>query len=251
MKELVNPKEKVTYICCMIVSVLILLLAIISLTGIVYLIIIPIVFASMHGIFIANIRGNGIKISENQFPEIYELANKYSNMMDMDVPDIYVIEAGGILNACATRFARRDFVILYSDILDMAYNEGENVVSFILCHELAHVKRKHVKRWFIKLSMVIPALWNSYSRACEYTCDAIANSLVPEGAIQGLVLLAAGKNLYKKVNLEELENQKERETGFFMWLGEIHSTHPYLTHRISKLKSSGNVMAVNSITEGF
>lgn len=238
LTDFINPKENRYYICCIICSIIISILAVVSIAGILYLIIIPSVLYLLHGIFIAEIKGNGIRISERQLPEVYRLAQKYSARMGMPVPEIYVIQSGGMLNAFATSFASRKFVVLYSDILDMAYSEGEHVVSFILCHELAHIRRQHVQRSFTRISMVIPIVWNAYSRACEYTCDAIANYMVPEGAVEGLLILAAGKKLYKRVSLEELENQRLRERGFFMWLGKINSTHPYLSHRIAKVRNS-------------
>jgi Zn-dependent protease with chaperone function len=85
--------------------------------------------------------------------------------------------------------------------------------------------------------MVIPFLGGAYSRACEYTCDRIGNALEPEGGVDGLLVLAAGRELYTQVNSQEYSNQRETETGFFVRFAEILSTHPNLTKRVAVLHS--------------
>lgn len=75
----------------------------------------------------------------------------------------------------------------------------------------------------------------AYSRYCEYTCDRIGAYYQPEGATSGLLVLAAGKKLYRDVNLQEFISQAENERGFWVWLSEIISTHPNLPKRIRAL----------------
>ena len=104
------------------------------------------------------------------------------------VPAIYVLQAGGLLNAFATRFLGRSFVVIYSDVLELAYMKGEAELAFVICHELAHIKRKHLAwRWFLYPSMLIPFLGAAYSRACEYTCDRFGAHYRPDGALGGFL----------------------------------------------------------------
>ncbi|MEW9123955.1 MAG: M48 family metallopeptidase, partial [Thermotaleaceae bacterium] len=113
----------------------------------------------------------------------------------------------------------------------------EDAVAFVICHELAHIKRKHLSyRWLIFPSTIVPFLGAAYSRACEYTCDRIGAYYVPQGAIQGLLVLATGKKLYRNVNIYAIEQQVEEEGGFWVWLYELMSTHPNLLKRIKVLK---------------
>ena len=114
-----------------------------------------------------------------------------------------MIQAGGLLNAFATRFFGRDFVVIYSDVLELAYSEGDAELAFVICHELAHIKRKHLtRRLLLYPSMLIPFLGAAYSRACEYTCDRFGAHYQPDGALGGLLVLAAGKMLYHKSTRE-------------------------------------------------
>jgi len=82
---------------------------------------------------------------------------------------MYVLQGDGVLNAFATRFARKNFVVIYSDIFEMAYQEEKDAVSFIIGHELGHLKRRHVSNWRLFLTLparFIPLLYKAYSRAC-------------------------------------------------------------------------------------
>lgn len=184
------------------------------------------------------IKGNSIKISENQFPDIFEILKKQSADLNLkQVPEMYVLQGNGVLNAFAMRFARKNFVVLYSSVFELAYEDGKDVVSFILGHELGHIKRKHVN--FLKSIITLPAgfipfLGSAYSRACEYTCDNIGFNLSPNGAVNGLLILAVGKKLYRKINILDFINDKDKK-GFAFRFAEKFSTHPYLVKRISEV----------------
>jgi Zn-dependent protease with chaperone function len=176
------------------------------------------------------------------------MAEEHSRRLNMETPDIFVLQAGGILNAFATRFLGRNFVILYSDVLALATQKGERAVSFVLAHELGHVKRKHMtRRALLYPAMVFPFLGGAYSRACEYTCDRLGNALQPDGSVDGLLVLAAGRDLYTQVNSAEYSNQRETETGFFVAFSEILSTHPNLPKRVAALDTERPGPAVPSL----
>lgn len=241
-----NQKENIYFIISVIVSVLIYLTLIFSIVGILYIILGMIIVLITHGLFIGNIKGNSIKVSEKQLPEIYKVANKLSKKIGLDrIPDIYVLESGGMLNAFATKFLGRNFIIVYSDVLELAYESGESAVEFILCHELAHIKCNHnTKHLFIYPAMIIPFLGTAYSRACEYTCDIYAATHTPNDSIEGLLILGIGKKLYKQVSVQEICNQVQYNEGFWTWFSEILSTHPTLIKRIKKYNDIKNKNAL-------
>ncbi|MFT5318938.1 MAG: Zn-dependent protease with chaperone function [Chlamydiales bacterium] len=189
-----------------------------------------------HGALVGYIKGNAIKASPTQLPELYEIVTDYSKKLGLKkAPCTYVLQGNGALNAFATRFASRNFVVILADLMETASQEGNKTVEFIVAHELGHIKRKHtsfLKSLFLFPSCFIPFLNKAYSRACEYTCDSIANSLCPEGSTTGLITLVAGKQLHKRVNVEEYISNSEREKGFWKWYAELRSTHPNLPKRI-------------------
>ncbi|MFL5481681.1 MAG: M48 family metallopeptidase [Gemmatimonadaceae bacterium] len=244
---LVSPKEKVYFAVCVLVSIaLYLLLAMIIVSGspvagviLFYAILFVVGYFMLHGIMIGRIRGNGVRVSERQFPELMAMAKQHSRRLDMEVPDVFVLQSGGILNAFATRFLGRNFVVLYSDVLALATQKGEKAVSFVLGHELGHVKRHHMtRRSLLYPAMMFPFLGSAYSRACEYTCDKIGNALEPAGSVDGLLVLAAGRDLYNQVDAEVYAEQRQTERGFFVRFAEVLATHPNLTKRVAVLGGS-------------
>ena len=189
-------------------------------------------------LFSGYIKGNAVRVSERQFPEAFALLKSHSEALGLaQIPAMYVMHDHGMLNAFAVRLSWRNYIVLYADVLELAYQEGEDAVSFIIGHELGHIKRNHVG--FLKLFCTWPArlvvqfLSNAYSRACEYTCDNIGFNLCPKGAAKGVLILAVGKKLYKKIDVEQLLFDYKSEEGFAVNFAEIFSTHPMLIKRLA------------------
>jgi Zn-dependent protease with chaperone function len=201
-----------------------------------------------HGLALGRVRGNAVRVSERQFPQLYRLAVAHSKRLGLkQVPAVYVMESGGLLNAFATRFLGRDFVILYSDVLELALAQGEAAVGFIMGHELAHVWRGHLKhRWLTTPGRLFPYLGAAYSRACEYTCDRLGAYCQPEGAISGLLVLAAGKQLHPHVDVKEYAAQAVSEQGFWVRRAELMSSHPLLPKRVAALLKAGIAIPARS-----
>jgi Zn-dependent protease with chaperone function len=206
-----------------------------------YGVMIPLFLFFIHGLLLGRIRGNGVRITPRQFPELHALAVRHAATLGLEtLPEIFLMESGGILNAFATRFLGRDFVVIHSDVLAMAEAQGADAVSFILAHELAHLRRGHLKhRWLIGPGRVVPYLGAAYSRACEYTCDRFGAHCEPSGAIRGLVALASGPQLYRRVDVNEYAKQVETEKGFWVRRAELMSTHPHLPKRVAALLAAG------------
>ncbi len=235
MDHLVNPKERVYFAISLAVSLAIYLALVISVVGVAYLVGAAAVGLVLHGLFIGAVRGNGVRVSPEQFPEVDRLAREIAAQMGIaPVPAVYVLQAGGLLNAFATRFLKRDFIVIYSDVLELAYEKGEAELAFVLAHELAHVKRRHlVWQPLLAPSSLIPFLGSAYSRACEHTCDRFAAYCRPDGAVGGLLILAAGKRLCRQVNATAFREQAATERGFWVWLAEVVSSHPHLSRRLA------------------
>jgi Zn-dependent protease with chaperone function len=85
--------------------------------------------------------------------------------------------------------------------------------------------------------MAVPFLGGAYSRGCEYTCDRYGNALEPDAGVDGLLVLAAGRDLYMQVDSNEFAAQRETEAGFFVNFAEVLATHPHLSRRVAALNS--------------
>jgi Zn-dependent protease with chaperone function len=243
--SLVHKKENRYFVLALIFSVLVYLGLFIS---IIFIFIIPILILLplfAQAVMMANIRTNGVRITPRQFPEVFTIAQEQCERMGFTVvPDLYVMESSGILNAFASRFFGRNMVVLYSDLFEIIQTGGEKELTYVITHELAHIKRNHLSKQLLIISALwLPFLGEAYSRACEYTCDRMAAYYTndAEAAMNGLTILAIGKTLYKRVDREEYLLQSSYERGLFVWLAEKLSTHPPLPKRIHAIQQFAGI----------
>lgn len=233
INSLVTTREKVYGTISLTIGIAVYLLMFLLLIGFVLAPLWLLLTIVTHGLFLGGLKSCSIRISHNQLPELYTIVERICETLAMPVPSVYITNGEGMFNAFATRLLSRDYVLIYSNILEMAFEQGEAEVAFVLAHELAHVKRRHTKfRFLHQPASLIPFLSTAYSRACESTCDRIAAAICPQGAKWGLVALATGSKIYRKVSLQALYRQVEEEHGFWTWFHEILSTHPNLVKRI-------------------
>ena len=256
LKKLVYSRERIYYGVMVVVSLgmyagLVMWSLAQPETGATYLvaaIVLPLIGWYAHGMALGHVRGNAVRVSDKQFPQLYRLTVAHARRLELkEVPAVYVLQSGGVLNAFATRFSGRDFVVINSDVLELALDQGEAAVGFIVGHELAHLWRGHLRhRWLTLPARLVPYLGSAYSRACEYTCDRIGAACQPDGAISGLLALAAGKQLHSHVDVREFGAQAEKEQNFWTRRAELMSTHPLLPKRVAALLKAGVAIPARS-----
>jgi Zn-dependent protease with chaperone function len=199
------------------------------------------IYALMRGLLLGRVLGSAVRVSERQLPRIFEQAREAASRLGMTtLPDLYVVQSGGMLNAFATRFFGRQFVVLLSEVMDIAGEHGDDAVGFVLAHELAHHKRGHLQKHLLFLpGRVVPFLGQAYSRGCELTCDRFGAACYPKGAVTGLLALAAGTRAHQRVDPALFAQQVTTEAGFWRSFAEVLSLHPILPRRVSELAISG------------
>lgn len=196
-------------------------------------------FVSMGSTF-SSTRLYSVEIGKNQFSDIYNVACRYADMLNLkNVPKIYVKQNGGVINAFASYYLFRNYILINADIFEVAYlkNKDINAVSFVLAHEMAHIAYNHTKFWYnagILLSKYVPILYPALSRAREYSCDNVAKTLCPEG-IYGIFIIILGKHLYKNVNIDEYLIQARKTHGWFLFYKNAVSMHPVPVFRVRSL----------------
>lgn len=255
-RQLINPRERFLYAAMVLVSMLVygglILAGMINPEAGASIVLYGLMFSLLgmfaHGLALGRVRGNAVRVSERQFPQLHRLATAHARRLGLkQVPAVYVMESGGLLNAFATRFLGRDFVIVHSDVLELALAQGEAAVGFIMGHELAHVWRGHLKhRWLTTPGRLFPYLGAAYSRACEYTCDRVGAYCQPDGAISGLLALAAGKQLHAHVDVKEYAAQAISDQSFWIRRAELMSSHPLLPKRVAALLKAGVTIPARS-----
>ena len=233
-----SPKEQPLFILGVLLSSLFWLLLIVSLVGIFYGFVGLVFTLVTHALFLANVRGNGVRASERQFPAFYASCKKAAETLGLaEVPEVYLIQAGGALNAFATKLLTRKFMIVYSDLADECQDSRQ--LEFVIGHEMGHFAAGHLT-WnaFLWPFMLVPWLGPAYLRAREYTADRCGFAVVGdlEASMRGLVVLAAGGKHAAEADLAAFMEQR-RETGdFWSAVLELVSSHPYLCKRVAALQ---------------
>lgn len=187
-------------------------------------------------------RTMSIRITPKNFPDIYERVELYAKRLGMKkVPEVYIIQENGILNAFSSFIVKKQYIEIYADIFEIAYREHKDLdsISFILAHEMAHIKYKHATFGYqlkIMFSDKIPIIGSTASRAREYSCDRLAQKVTGNDGMDAMFSLMAGKHLYKMVDKEDYLEYAKGVKGFFVWLANLLSDHPVMTKRIPALQ---------------
>ena len=214
------------------------IILVVTIIGIFYGIFFGLFLFFAHALMISHIKGHGVKLSEKQFPEIYARIVSASDKLGLkSTPEVYLMQAGGALNAFATKLTGRNFVVIYSDLLEACGDDGKEI-DMIIGHEVGHLALGHLKwRWFLVPSKVVPLLGSAYSRACEYSSDLCGLTAAGdmEAATRGLSILAAGGKYGKLVDMRSFVFQTRETGGFWSSIYELNSTHPYLPKRVAAL----------------
>jgi len=204
---------------------------------VVFLSFIAYVFAKSAAI--AHLRGNAIEVTEHQLPDIFSQLRACCQALGVPKnPTMYVQNGNGVMNAFATWFLGRQYVILLSGVVD-AMETNPNGVRFYIGHELGHVLRHDnpvvgFLRW---PALRLPLLGAAFSRARESTCDlhGLACSQSPETATRSLAALSAGAKSWANVSLDGYRRQVATAKGFWMSFHELVSSYPWTAKRAIRL----------------
>ena len=256
--ELRTKKERVLFGISAAVSAVAWIVICVSIIGLAYSLLVAVAVLMAHALLMAHVTGNGVRVSSGQLPEIWQKVQEASRKLGLSaVPEVYIVQAGGILNAFATKLLSRRFIIIYSDLLD-ACDVGEpgraTELDFIIGHELGHLAAGHLAwQWFLLPARIVPLLGPAYSRAREYTCDLCGHAVVDnlEVSSRALTILAAGGRAGRKVNLDLFVEQVTDTGRFWMAIFELNATHPFLSKRVAAIRASKGLATRASVPRPF
>lgn len=156
---------------------------------------------------ISYIKGNGVRITEEQFPDLKQQISACCRKLGLDEePQAYLMQMGGMLNAFATRFLGRHFLVLYSDVVD-GLADNPDALNFYIGHEIGHIKRKHL-HWATILmpASALPLIGPAYSRA-------------------------------RMMNHRAYVDQASQTEGFWMSFHELVGDYPWLVKRMAAVRA--------------
>lgn len=193
---------------------------------------------------------DAVAITDKQFPDIYALYEKIAQDMDFGqgkrvmakMPRLYLTNGNGDLNAFSSKCQlHKGYVVIYSDLLDMAYKKGDlNGIAFVLAHELGHIKCGHVSAWRTMVHPVAKLLFidKSLTRAQEWTADRCGYYYAPKEK-RSMMVLFAGKNLYSQVDFDEyIRSVRHHKDGFWLKLSNFLADHPVGFRRMEAIKET-------------
>src|ERR671910_746371 len=190
----------------------------------------------------AGIRGSAVRLSHRQFPDIYAVKENFARKLGLKrEPEIYLMSGNGTLNAFAASTFGYDFVVIHSELFSNTYEKNRDALAFIVGHELGHLRLGHTRLWY-QLSTAyvdrVPLLGGFLSRAREFSCDRHGAFLVPRRQ-EGLMLLAAGRYVYKEVDVGDLLEQARLFRGFWPAVAQLPQSHPFTVRRLKALYDAG------------
>jgi Zn-dependent protease with chaperone function/type II secretory pathway pseudopilin PulG len=240
MNNLVYPRERTLGTMTLVLGILVWLGLIVGTFGgaLLALAIGFIFYLFIQSTLISHIKGNGVELTEAQFPDLYAQFAACCDRLEMHTrPQAFILNGDGGLNAFATKFLGTQYVVLFSDVVDAMDGHADGV-RFYLGHELGHLRMKHLSGHLLRWPVLwLPLLGAAYSRARESTCDrhGLACSSSPEGAARALAALSAGAERWKNLNLADYRRQADHSSGFWMSFHELTAGYPWLTKRVARV----------------
>jgi len=236
--KLTLEKENTYFIYVVLIAGSVWLGLALTLVGLVYAAIFGFFLWLGNGLLVAYLRAEAVRVNEHQLPRLHAtFLDVCARLGVRQIPALYVLQSGGMLNAFATKHAGRDFVVVYSDFLDALGPESVEM-KFILGHELGHIQSRHIlKQILLAPGLFFPLIGPAYRRSWESSCDRYGAYAADdtEGSLRAMLMLSGGREYGRNLDAAAFARQHAEERGFFVSLHELTSTYPTLSRRVSDL----------------
>lgn len=192
--------------------------------------------------------GSSVKVTDQQFPRVFEAARRAGEALGMKPPPVYVAPSSWGLRARALGTDDAPYVVVNAGLID-ELSDAE--LTATIGHELGHVQNGHTLYWtalhYLTQSAVFFVRWivqpaimtlQAWSRRAEITCDraALLATRDLDVTLGTIVKLELGLEKGAAFNLEEyLRVLPDTKKGMGRF-AELFRTHPYLPKRISALR---------------
>lgn len=193
-----------------------------------------------NGLLAARLRSEAIRVTARQMPVLHANFKIVCERLGLrEMPKLYVTQAGGALNAFAMRHAGRDFVVVYSELIE-SIGEDSAEMQFVLGHEIGHIKSRHLwKQILLAPGLICPLPGPAYRRSWKTSCDRYGAYACDDtqASMRAMLVLSGGKQARLGCEASEFALQHEEDRGFFVSLHELSSTYPTLSRRVADLQA--------------
>lgn len=216
--------------------------------------------------------GTAVKVSDLQYPRVYEAAKKAGAALRVRVPVVFAAPSSSIkVKVLGTDDAPHLIVNL-----ELAEKLTDDELVAAIGHELGHVQNGHILyatalhyltssaaffvRWVVQPAIMTLQAW---SRRAEVTCDRASLLAVRDlnKTLEAMVKLELGPNMERAgstpasggeknsaFNAEEyLKSQPDPKKGIGRY-GELFRSHPYVPKRVQALKLFAESALYASVT---
>lgn len=204
--------------------------------------------------FKASIFGNAVKAGPKQYPQLHQMVESTAKQLGMEqVPDVFILNGEGGVNAFAVKFLSGQYVLLYSDLVDLLLERKmTRELKMIVAHELAHHAAGHTstfRSFLLMPAKFMPYVGMAYSRACEFTADRIGAAAVGDLDASKRALLAIATGLKSmRTDVDAFVAQENEIPGMFGYINEVYSSHPRMTRRLIELETMRGLLPKRQAT---
>jgi Zn-dependent protease with chaperone function len=194
--------------------------------------------------------GSAVRVSEKQFPQLYRLALRAAEALQIPVPRLYVSSDNTFGTARTLGTADEATIVLYAPLMD---NLSDAQMLFLIGHECGHIQNGHtiyltalyflteVAKNYLLRWVVQPAILalNGWSRRAVITCDRAGLLCARDvaTATSALVTLAVGsRRLYGDIDVDEYLRQLDEGQSGPRRFHELFAVSAYLPKRVQALR---------------
>jgi hypothetical protein len=128
-----NEKALFTWMLCISVPIWALLIVGTLGTALLYLLLFFIAYCFAQSALVSHLQGTAVRITEQQYPDLKARVDACSRRLELEpAPEAYLLQMGGLLNAFATRFLGRNYIVLYADVVDALDDRPHQAQSLAL-----------------------------------------------------------------------------------------------------------------------
>ncbi|MGC1379975.1 MAG: M48 family metallopeptidase [Candidatus Baltobacteraceae bacterium] len=190
----------------------------------------------------AAIRGNSVRLSEKQFPEIYAILQDHCRRLGMTkLPELFL--TGSTIQPFSGTFSswRENYIVLHQGIFEIDDRKTMDVISFTIAHELGAIRLNQRAVWNEMLLTYVSSIkWfrNPLERVRTYSRDRYGATLSPTG-FRGLLINAVGRRLMDQVSIDDYLAQERSYGGVWSLANAFFDSKPQVFTRLRKLHDAG------------
>jgi hypothetical protein len=182
------------------------------------------------------VTGDSVRVSDCQLPELQQILLALCRQINVSpIPELYVSKSAieDYAYSYSSLLDKRTIIVLNAEMFEHQIEDTADIATFLIAREIGRIRLGHT-HWLYDVVYTIPVLCNPLRHASTLSHDRYAVWLAPD-SVRGLIAMAAGHKLYKKVDLGELLRQINGYSTLAARIATITRRCPVLAIRLREL----------------